>query len=194
MKRFTTAIVVLLFGLVVPLNVGAATPSAPSIGTPLTEEMKALFTAANDDSLVQARPLFFPEAAYVAMKRGRITNPASDYASRLVAFYRLDLAAYYQLFHAAGQATFVGISTRGTSAQWISPGICENSFGYWHLGNVRLIYAVGALQKSVLVASLISYENQWYVVHLGPNPRAQNVGTVDSPASATAPAGPGGGC
>jgi hypothetical protein len=47
---------------------------------------------------------------------------------------------------------------------------------------------------SVAVASLISWRGVWYVVHLGPNPRPLNVGTVDDFRRGPGTPGPGGGC
>jgi hypothetical protein len=48
--------------------------------------------------------------------------------------------------------------------------------------------------RSFGVASLISWRGLWYVVHLGPNPRPSDVGTVDQPAIGPGSPGPGGGC
>ena len=79
-------------------------------------------------------------------------------------------------------------------AAWIAPGSCENSIGYWHLPGVRLVYSSQHVVRSVAVASLISWHGVWYVVHLGPNPRPVNVGTVDAPGLGRGVAGPAGGC
>ena len=79
-------------------------------------------------------------------------------------------------------------------ARWIAPGECENSIGYWHLPGVRLVYRDAGTVRSFAVASLISWRGAWYVVHLGPNPRPSNVGTVDQPADGAGTPGPGGGC
>jgi hypothetical protein len=144
--------------------------------------MSALFHALSLGSLPLAERLFFPESAYVAMKTGRIPAPASDYASRLIALYRLDLGAYHAVIFTKGTATYIGVNANATDANWIAPGVCENSIGYWHVPDVRLVYRVKGVVRSVAVASLISWRGVWYVVHLGPNPRPQNVGTVDAPA------------
>jgi len=157
--------------------------------------LNSLWTAIVRDELSRAEPLFFPGSVYVRMKTGIITNPASDYASRLVAFFRLDLAAYHSFVGgAATRATLIGVRVAPGTAQWIAPGACENHFGYWHLPNVRLVFSSGGAVRSFAVASLISWRGEWYVVHLGPNPRPYNIGTVALPATGAGTPGPGGGC
>ena len=41
---------------------------------------------------------------------------------------------------------------------------------------------------------MISWRGEWYVVHLGPNPRPTNTGTVDMPALGPGTPGSAGGC
>jgi hypothetical protein len=129
------------------------------------------------------------------MKTGQISNPASDYQSRLIAFLSLDLGAYQQVLGANPlKATLSAVNADPAYATWIPPGSCENSVGYWHLPNVRLVYSSNGTTSSFAVASLISWRGVWYVVHLGPNPRPSNVGTVALPASGAGTPGPPGGC
>lgn len=128
------------------------------------------------------------------MKTGILANPSSDYLFRLVAFYSLDVTAYHDhLGPGAATASFVTIHAAAHSAQWIAAGTCENKFGYWHLANARLVYNDAGV-KSVAIASLISWRGEWYVIHLGPNPRPSNVGTVALPANGPGTPGPAGGC
>jgi hypothetical protein len=157
--------------------------------------MTALWQAIVDDSIDEARPLFFPESAYLQMKTGVISDPASDYENRLIAFYGLDIGAYHSLLTSEGTGvTLVDVLVDPTYATWIAPGQCENRIGYWHLPGVRLVYDVDSVEYSFAVASLISWRATWYVVHLGPNPRPQNVGTVDQPSLGAGAPGPPGGC
>ena len=201
----TLAVLVVLAALRVPFvtapAAAAATPRSPTaqsveppFGHSLDVRMSNLFEDIIHDSLPPANHLFFPESAYVAMKTGRIASPATDYRDRLVAFYRLDLLAYHDYILARGPATFLGVNAASRDAQWIRPGWCENSIGYWHVPGVRLVYRQRNVVRSVAVASLISWRGVWYVVHLGPNPRPRNVGTVDAPAPGRGVAGPAGGC
>jgi hypothetical protein len=129
------------------------------------------------------------------MKTGILADPASDWADRLWAFFRLDVGAYHGA--TAPNASYAGVLADAGMAQWIAPGVCENHFGYWHLPNVRLVYRFGHAghrQRSYAIASLISWRGSWYVVHLGPNPRPRDVGTVALPADGPSTPGPAGGC
>jgi hypothetical protein len=146
------------------------------------------------DSLVEARALYFPETVYVRMKTGILSSPATDFVDRLWAFYRLDLAAYHAHLGKGGLgAELLSVNPLAHSATWISPGVCENHFGYWHIANVRIVYREGSV-RSFAIASLISWRSQWYVIHLGPNPRPVDVGTVALAANGPGHPGPGGGC
>jgi hypothetical protein len=203
--RFARLIAVLIIAVLPLLTATSASSSTstsiptpqttqPPFGASLNARMAALWHDLANDSLTSGEKLFFPESAYVAMKTGQIPDPTSDYIDRLIGFFRLDLAAYHSYIFAHGAASFVGINVNPGDALWIRPGWCENSIGYWHVPGVRLVYREGGLVRSVAVASLISWHGEWFIVHLGPNPRAHNVGTVDAPALGRGVAGPAGGC
>jgi hypothetical protein len=161
----------------------------------LKAELGTLWAALVSGSESQALPLFFPESAYITTKSGQIPSPTGDYSARLLAFFGLDIAAYHQLLASGpGTPTLVDVAVAPGDAQWIGPGQCENDVGYWHLPGVRLVYQQGGTVRSFAVASLISWRGVWYVVHLGPNPRPANIGTVDQPASGPGVPGPAGGC
>jgi hypothetical protein len=161
----------------------------------LKAELQILWSALVSGSQSQGLPLFFPESAYITTKTGQIASPAGDYSARLLAFFGLDIAAYHQLLASGpGAPTLVDVDVTPGDAQWIGPGQCENNVGYWHLPGVRLVYQQGGTLRSFAVASLISWRGVWYVVHLGPNPRPANIGTVDQPASGPGVPGPAGGC
>jgi len=129
------------------------------------------------------------------MKTGVLSDPSSDYAGRLIAFYDLDVPAYHQALGSdGGSAVLVSIDADPSLARWIPPGTCENKMGYWHLPGVRLVYRTTSGVHSFAVASLISWRGTWYVVHLGPNPRPSSIGTVALPADGSGTPGPGGGC
>ena len=198
LTRFTAALAAAAtLSLTVPVAASGAVPDQhvePATGVFLTQRMGALFHDIVNDSLPRAQSLFFPQGAYVAMKSHEIPYPAADYADRLVAFLRLDLVAYHSFVLAHGPATFLGVNVNPAQAAWVAPGSCENSIGYWHLPGVRLVYSSQHVVRSVAVASLISWHGVWYVVHLGPNPRPVNVGTVDAPGLGRGVAGPAGGC
>jgi hypothetical protein len=166
----------------------------PSFGPGLTTQMKQLWRAIESDSPSLGATIFFPRGAYLRMKTGTIASPSSDFTDRLVAFFNLDLAAYRHRVNADGPATFVRVLANVSDAQWIAPGACENRIGYWHVPGVRLVFHHSRSVQSVAVASLISWRGVWYVVHLGPNPRPTNVGTVDDFTNGPGVPGPAGGC
>ncbi len=167
----------------------------PMDSASLTSRFGSLFTAMQGDNHALAMETFFPESAYLQMKTGMLANPASDYQGRLVAFLDLDLVAYQQaLGTPPSAARLTTMNANPALAHWVSPGTCENKIGYWHLPNARMVYTAGGGEKSFAIASLISWRGVWYVVHLGPNPRPSNVGTVAYPATGPGTPGPGGGC
>ncbi len=161
----------------------------PWTGKALTVRVRELWHAIRTNDVAQAGALFFPRSAYIQLKA--IVDPAADFQYRLWAFYLLDLAAYRAATVHAG--AFVGDRINFADISWIPPGDCENRIGYWHLPGVRLLYRQGNTIRSVGVFSFISWRGVWYVVHLGPNPRPANVGTVDAPALGAGVPG-GGGC
>jgi hypothetical protein len=204
MKR-SRFVVVLTLGAVITMSALPAfaakgpgsllqTTVEPSFGAPFTKQMKLLASAFPHHSVAIGNKVFFPEAAYVSMKTGEIPNPAGDWQSRLFNFFVLDLGAYRNRLFSTSDTTFARVEANPRYAQWIPPGVCENKIGYWHEPNVRLVFRHNTTLVSVLVASLISWRGVWYVVHLGPNPRGDNVGTVDGYQLGAGVPGPGGGC
>jgi hypothetical protein len=170
------------------------TRAEPTFGAPFHAQMKQLFRAIKNDSTQIGATVFFPEAAYISMKTGEIADPTSDYVERLIGLYDLDLKAYHQKLFGGAATTLVQVTANAHDAQWIAPGACENKIGYWHVPGVRLVLRHGSRLVSVAVFSLISWRGLWYVVHLGPNPRPVNIGTVDDFESGAGTPGPPGGC
>ena len=171
-----------------------ATKPPSSIGS-LNARFASLFADIQTGNQRAADAFFFPRSAYVSMKTGTLANPTSDYDERLLAFYRLDLAAYQAaLGPHPGLTSFLGVNAAPSYAGVIPAHACENNVAYWHLPGVRLVYKENGVVKSFSIASLISWRGVWYVVHLGPNPRPSNVGTVDQPSLGVGVPGPLGGC
>jgi hypothetical protein len=171
------------------------TATEPPVDASLQTTLAPLWTAIVSDSVDPALTVFFPQTAYLQIKTGVLPDPASDYADRLIAFYQLDIAAYHQaLGPAVSTAKLLSVNASAADAAYVPPGACENTIGYWHLPGVRFVYQVGGSVESFGVASLISWRGEWYVVHLGPNPRSQDIGTVDQPAAGPGVVGPPGGC
>ena len=137
-----------------------------------------------------ARPAFFPEKAYEQVKA--IADPESDWQGRLWYDFTLDLAAAHKLV--GKNATLVKVVTPTQYEQWIPPGACYNSTGYWHLPGSRLVYREGGATHSFGLASFISWRGDWYLIHLGALVRSAAYGIVDDPEPGPGIPGPAGGC
>ena len=158
------------------------TTAVPWAGTPQFEaEMSALWEGVVTGTVTSAMPAFFPEAAYVRLKR--IANPAADYQDRLVAAFAGDLAAAHALLGPdPGSATLVRVEVPTRLVHWVTPGTCENSIGYYEVPNARVVYDQAGTIRSFGIASLISWRGVWYVVHLGAVLESNQGGVVDDPA------------
>ena len=137
-----------------------------------------------------AKPAFFPEKAYEQVKA--IADPESDWQGRLWLDFTLDLAAVHKLVKPG--ATLVKVIAPTEYEQWIPPGACYNSIGYWHLPGSRLVYREGGVTHSFGIASFISWRGDWYLIHLGALVRSGAYGIVDDPETGQGFPGPAGGC
>jgi hypothetical protein len=136
------------------------------------------------------RPAFFPETAYVRVKA--VGNPESDWNTRLWHDFELDVAAAHRVVGSRARLLRVQMAP-SSEAAWILPGNCYNRIGYWHVNGVRLVYDAGGRERSIGIASLISWRGVWYVVHFGGVVRPA-VGLVDDPEIGPGVPGPAGGC
>ena len=162
-------------------------------GAILHAEMTDLWAAVVAGNPRLAMPAFFPVFAYEQVKA--IYDPAGDWRNRLVYDFRLDIYAAHQfLGRAARHARLVRVVVPELEAQWVPRGACYNSLGYWHVGGARIVYKVHGQERSIGIASLISWRGRWYVVHFGAVLRAAVVGEVDQPSAGEGVPGPAGGC
>jgi hypothetical protein len=147
--------------------------------------MAALWSGVQTNSLAAALPAFFPEGAYAQVKQ--IADAQGDWSDRLVADYRLDIAAAHALLGGTGaRARLLGVRVPAGYAHWVDPGACYNGVGYYEVPNARIVYSENGAVHSFGIASMISWRGVWYVVHLGSVLRPAAVGLVDDPS-----AGPG---
>ena len=161
------------------------TMQLPSANTPAFHgELLALWAGVQKNSLAKARPAFFPEGAYIQVKA--VGDAQGDYTGRLLADYRLDLAAAHALLGAdPGSADLVGVKLPQSSVHWVPPNVCLNRVGYYEWPNARLVYRQNGVLHSFGIASMISWRGVWYVVHLGAVVRSTAVGMVDDPSLGT---------
>jgi hypothetical protein len=140
-----------------------------------------------------ALPAFFPVVAYQQVKA--IADPAADWHNRLVAEFNADvIAAHHLIGDRAREAVLVQVVVPDQNADWISPGVCANGVGYWHVANARMVYRVNGRIMSFGISTLISWRGRWYVVHLGGEVRPSYGGMIDQPAAGPGVPGPQGGC
>jgi hypothetical protein len=152
-----------------PVDVGTL-PQTDTEPTESGEEWERnvglLWEAIVTDDPEVAMPFFFPEGAYLQVKRMTEAEATADYANRLIAYYEEDIHALHrQLGNTAETAELVELSVP-PAAQWIQPGVEYNKGSYWRVLNSSLVYEVGGVQRSFPVASMISWRGEWYIVHL----------------------------
>jgi hypothetical protein len=127
---------------------------------------ESLWEAVRDDDVSKAEAFFFPLSAYKQVKN--ISNPESDYRSRLLTELKADVHdLHVKLGADASRAKFVGLDVPTAKATWMDPGTEYNKIGYWRVLDNKLRYTVDGNEKTLPVSSLISWRGEWYLVHLG---------------------------
>jgi hypothetical protein len=152
--------------------------------------MQDLWLAVTTGNPRLALPAFFPRAAYQQLKA--IYDPGADWDGRLWYDFALDLAAAHRVVDP--DARLVRVVVAGDDADWVDPGVCDNSIGYWHVRGARVVYRQHGEERSFGIASLISWRGVWYVVHFGAVLRSVVTGIVDDPEAGPGVPGPAGGC
>ena len=152
--------------------------------------MYDLWLAVTTGKASYARQSFFPEGAYAQVKA--IAYPRSDWTGRLWLDFALDVGAAHGVVGSHAKLLRVDMAPKYEAA-WVPPGYCYNSVGYWHINGGRLVYEKDGQERSIGIASLISWRGVWYVVHFGAVIRPA-VGIVDDPTDGPGVTGPAGGC
>jgi hypothetical protein len=158
--------------------------------TAFRNAMYDLWLAVTTGKAAYARPSFFPEAAYAQVKA--IAYPQADWTGRLWLDFELDVGAAHDVVGSHARLLRVDMAPVWEAA-WVAPGYCYNSVGYWHINGARLVYLKDGQERSIGIASLISWRGVWYVVHFGGVIRPA-VGLVDDPEIGAGYPGPAGGC
>lgn len=170
------------------------TDALPSATSPQFQAaMQALFGAIVAGTPASAQVAFFPQSAYLQVKD--IADAASDYQTRLVGEYDLDiLAAHAELGAGAATASLTGVDVPMQYAHWVPPGTCYNGVGYYEVANSRMVYTVAGVTRSFGIASLISWRGEWFVVHLGAVLRTGSGGVVLDPVTGAGSSAPSSTC
>lgn len=155
--------------------------------------MQGLWTAIAGGPIGRARAAYFPEGAYAQLKA--VGDPAGDFANRLYADYRLDIAAAHALLGVgASRSRLLRTAAVAAYAHWVPPNVCDNQVGYFELPNARLVYREDGQVGSIGIASLISWRGVWYVVHLGAILRGTAGGVVSAPSAGSGISAPSSTC
>jgi hypothetical protein len=165
-----------------------AFPSADSAA--FQHAMQDMWLAVTTGNASLALPAFFPVAAYQKLKA--IYDPGGDWHDRLWYDFTLDVGAAHRVVDA--HARLVRVLVASDDAAWVDPGVCDNSIGYWHVSDARMVYRQDGQERSIGIASLISWRGVWYVVHFGAVLRSVVTGIVDDPGDGPGYPGPAGGC
>ena len=165
-----------------------AFPSTDSVA--FHDAMQDVWLAVTSGNARLALPAFFPLAAYQKLKA--IYGPTADWDDRLWHDFTLDIAAAHRVVDP--DARLVRVIVAGHDAAWVYPGVCANSIGYWHVSGARLVYRQHGQERSIGIASLISWRGVWYVVHFGAVLRSAETGILDDPEAGPGSSGPAGGC
>jgi hypothetical protein len=142
------------------------TKDKPPASSPALDARAAtLWDAIAHDEPDRAMPFFFPVTAYAQVKD--VSNPASDWRSRLVSAYKRDIHGLAKrLGKNADAAKLVRIEVQDERAKWVEPQEEWNKIGYYRVYGTKLVYEVEGKERSFEISSLISWRGEWYVVHL----------------------------
>ena len=146
-------------------------PTTPA----LAARIGALWAAIVADDPRLADSAFFPLAAYQQVKA--IASPAADWNRRLLAAFAEDIHALHKrLGPRADEAKLVGLELPDSRARWVDPGEEYNKIGYYRVFGTVVRYhldratvngtELAPQDASFVIASLISWRGQWYIVHL----------------------------
>jgi hypothetical protein len=142
------------------------TKDKPAASSPALDARAAtLWDAIAHDDPDRAMPFFFPVTAYAQVKD--VSNPASDWRTRLVSAYKRDIHGLAKrLGKNADAAKLVRIEVQDERAKWVEPQEEWNKIGYYRVYGTKLVYDVDGKERSFEISSLISWRGEWYVVHL----------------------------
>ena len=169
------------------------TDALPSATSPqFLAAVQVLFRAIVAGTPATAGVAFFPQSAYLQVKD--IANATTDYQTRLVGEYDLDILAVHAELGGAATAPLTGVAVPMQYAHWVPPGTCDNGVGYYEVANSRMVYTEAGVTRSFGIASLISWRGEWYVVHLGAVVRSGGGGVVLDPESGAGRSAPSSTC
>lgn len=130
----------------------------------LEQHARALLEAVIKDDPELGKDFFFPREPFTPLKD--VTNP-DKYWVQLYAIYKRDVRELHRKRRDWTGARFESFEL-GTPPSWVKPGDEYNKIGYYRTFRGRLRYAVGDRKAHFDVATIISWNGQWFITHLMP--------------------------
>jgi len=148
----------------IPPENAADLTQAPARPKPenLQSKARSLFDAVVHDDPSRAKAFFFPRDAFLLVKD--MPNPGRYY-DRLYKRFERDIHALHQKLPELREATFdhLELVRRGG---WVAVHEEGNRLPYWASRHSWLHYRVGEAHRKLEVRVLITWGNDWYVIHL----------------------------
>ena len=137
-------------------------PPARPAASSAEARIRRLFDAVVADDPVLAEGVFFPRDAFLLVKG--IRDPGRYY-DQLNARFIADIHALHRRLPGLAQARFVrfDLAQRGG---FVKEGEEANRLPYWAARHSFLVYETGGQTVRVEVRVLITWDDQWYVIHL----------------------------
>ncbi len=138
---------------------GIAEPPRPPLGD-LPARMGELFEAlAADDAARVERAVFLPRDAF------RLIKGAAD-PDRIFDRLLRELAEGVHRYHAELPAGAAVERVQLRNCKWVTVREEANRLPYWRCLHNRVHYRAGARSAFLVVRTLISWDDRWYVTHL----------------------------
>jgi hypothetical protein len=128
----------------------------------LEPHAKALLEAIAKDDPEIGRDFFFPREPFKPLKD---VADADKYWVQLFAAYKRDIRELHRKRRDWAGVAFESFEL-GTPPTWVKPGDEYNKIGYYRTFRGRLRYTVGDRKGHIDVATIISWNGEWYITHL----------------------------
>ena len=139
-----------------------APPPLPP-ATEADERAAAFLRAVCGDDADAALAFFLPRDAFALIKG--VTNP-DRFFDRLVRMFRADVHALHLAHPELSQARYLRVEFSHRRG-WVLPRQEANRLPYWSVRHSRLVYAVDGEERSFELRTLITWDDRWYLTHLG---------------------------
>ncbi len=139
-----------------------APPPRPEASEAATRA-EAFLAAVRDDDADAALAFFLPRDAFRQIKG--VSDPDRFY-DRLVRHFRADVHALHQAHPELSGARFLRVEL-SRRRSWVRPRQEANRLPYWSVRHSRLVYEVEGQERSFELRTLITWDDHWYLTHLG---------------------------